>query len=178
MTVMRILIFILIASSVGTVNAQLPRSGLPSALWSPADAHDCDDLTDFFEYVDTLDPPYVFGIIDGSYSAVFLCRWRDDDLQKLVFWRVPGAAPPPPQLSCPSTIVQRNVIGGGLSLEHRRVNLSQLYYLDANQEEPFEPQWTPGPNTEIETTVIHASRGGVGTRFVCHQGRWLYANLD
>ena len=178
MTANRIFMVLLMASLSGNLNAQAPRSGLPSTLWAPAETHECDDLTDFFEKVDTNDPPFVFGVIDGSYSAVFLCRWRDDDLHKLVFWRIPGGARLQRRPLCPSTIVQRNVIGGGLSLVSGRVNLSGLSYLDENQEEPFDPKWIPGPDIEIETTMVLANRSGVGTRFVCYQGRWLYANLD
>jgi hypothetical protein len=178
MAAIRLMMVILLASLCGTVNAQAPRSGLPSELWVPAEANGCDDLTDFFEKVNTRDPPFVYGIIDGSYSAIFWCRWRDDDLYELVFWRVPGGARLQRRPLCPSMIVQRNVVGGGLSLERRSINLSNLSYLDENQDEPFDPQWTPGPNLEVETTGIVASRGGVGTLFVCHRGRWLYTNLD
>jgi hypothetical protein len=177
-TAIRILMVMVLAGLLTDASAQAPRVGLPAVLWAPADANDCDDLSDFFEKVDTTDPPFVFGIVDGSYSAVFLCRWREDDLHKLVLWRVPGALPPPPESACPTTIVQRNVIGGGLSLARGRVNLSRLSYLDENQEEPFNPRWVPGPDIEIETTMVYANRGGVGTQFVCHEGRWLYRNLD
>src|SRR5690606_34974593 len=101
----------------------------------------------------------------------------DNDLPKLVLSRVADTATPS-RVPCPNTIVQRNIVTGGLSLDRRRVNLRNLYYLDASQEEPFDPKWIAGPDLEIETTTIEISSGGVGARLVCHEGRWLYVNLD
>lgn len=140
---------------------------MPKDLVEFANRNSCTQIHHFYDRPGMVNPPYVYGYLQGSAeaSAVLWCRKKRPDekpYELLIISRRPAM-----NADCPAKIAWWNY-PGGLSLDRRtKQSLAYFHYVNNPNEQ--------GPaNTQTTGTTIVSDYDGVSVRFYCHSGRWLY----
>ncbi len=164
-----ITLFFLIISSANAEEIK-PRNGLPKTLWKSAHENNCDDLTNFYEIIETQSPPYAFEIIPSNYSsAIYIC---DIKKNKMIIWQRDDEWVKPKYFSCSTTLEpNRSGYAGGLSVTEKIVNMSKYYELASEG-------WVKGPDIEANAILIESTSDGLSSVFVCHNKKWYFNNYD
>lgn len=138
-------------------------SQLPSDLSEIAKKYNCSAVTDFFNRPGMLDPPYVYGYLNGEKenSGVFWCKNNNrgnKEYRLVIYSRVER------EFQCSPTI-DTNDYPGGLSLvKDPQLSLSWFHYLEDGKK---------GPNINVNNNFIQSTYNGAEDLFYCNNGKWL-----
>lgn len=171
---MKNLIYLFISCAIWTTAHATEEGsveGLPQALWESANKNDCKSLQGFYSKTETYNPPYVFNLLkDQIFSAAYICDYEN---KKIVIWQKDDQWVKAKPFTCPKVITTDRFDMGGMSVEHKQVNFSQLY--DLNQKRKV---WVKGPDVIEVTFLIRINYDGLNSVLACHNGKWYFNNYD
>lgn len=122
------------------------------------------EITDFFERPGMVDPPYVYGYVEGEKedSVVFWCRGgsKSGKFKLIVQARAKT-------FTCPAVVKETSNYPGGLSVSPgEKLELSDFKYIDSGKR--------LSSATRPAGKFIRSYYDGVEEYFYCHDGRWLH----
>ena len=152
----------LVLATAADVNANLPKE-----LSERAAKHGCAEVASFFDRPGMVEPPFVYGYLSGkakSDSAIFWCQLSKRKYQLIAFARDEKEG------DCAGVILETSNFPGGLSIAPFDPD-------SANGYRPIEggASATSGPAVGGKVSSMY---DGVGTSFVCLQGRWFMRRWD
>jgi hypothetical protein len=144
---------------------------MPRELVDFARASGCAAIDNFYDRPGMVNPPYVYGLLDGDKedSAVFWCRKLEKS--KAPYLLVIKTVKDKELKGCPSKIEWWNS-PGGLSIETRsRFTLKDFHYVS-------DPKRAGPASTILKAKVIVSYYDGLSEIFYCHKGEWFFLNRE
>jgi hypothetical protein len=141
---------------------------MPKEFVQYAEAHDCLQLSDFFDKPGAVNPPYAYGYLEGSEedSGIFWCKKKIADEKPyllLIFLRHTHVS----WSTCPHYVEWWNS-PGGLTVQREKTLTLDLFkkVTDLHQTGPKKQR--------LEHNAIMSSYDGVSVIFYCHKGEWFF----
>lgn len=144
---------------------------MPREFVQYAEAHGCLQLSDFFDRPGSVNPPYVYGYLEGNEedSGVFWCKKKiadDKPYLLMIFVRHTRAS----WSNCPQHIEWWNPPGGLSIHQEKSLTLGSFTKVaDLHQSGPKKQR--------LEHNAIMSSYDGVSVVFYCHKGEWFFRML-
>lgn len=166
-----IVIFLLLVS-ISDVFAKEKIKLLPSDLLEIARNYQCDQIDDFYERPGMINPPYVYGYLEGQVddSVIFWCEKKENN-KRIYFLIIHSTSENKGLQKCQSKITWRNYPGGLSIYQDKNMTLDDFIYLKDTQKKA--PK-----KIKMKHNSIRSYYDGLEELFYCHDGEWLVRQRD
>jgi len=147
-----------------------PSATMPEELSAYAVSKGCNEVADFFKRPGLVNPPYVYGYLEGRRegSAVLWCEWREGEGRR---FRLLVLARGKTEPRCPLMLEWRSYPGGLSIFSDRRTTLDGFVYAT-------DPKRRPPPNVRLTENAILSEYDGTQNLFYCYRGEWVVRRVD
>ena len=147
-----------------------PSVTMPEELSAYAVSKGCEEVRDFFTRPGVVNPPYVYGYLEGQRegSAVLWCQRREGEGRR---FRLLVLARGKTESRCPLMLEWRSYPGGLSIFNDRRTTLDGFVYV-------ADPKRRPPPNVRLTENAILSEYDGIQNLFYCYRGEWVIRRID
>jgi len=147
-----------------------PSVTMPEELSAYAMSKGCEEVRDFFKRPGMVNPPYVYGYLEGRRegSAVFWCERREAENRRFRLIVISRGKTEP---RCPLMLEWQGYPGGLSIFSDRRTTLDRFVYVN-------DPKRRPPPNVRLTENAILSEYDGVQNLLYCYRGEWVVRQTD
>ena len=147
-----------------------PSVTMPEELSAYAMSKGCEEVRDFFKRPGMVNPPYVYGYLEGRRegSAVLWCERREGESRRFRLIVMSRGKTEP---RCPLMLEWQGYPGGLSIFSDRRTTLDGFVYVN-------DPRRRPPPKVRLTENAILSEYDGVQNLLYCYRGEWVVRQTD